>query len=262
MLLGKGGVPGARECLACLVALVLAAATAALINGVLEAETDIRMARLQRRVASLERIGAIRATGAAVGMLAVALALCAAFLPTLTAILLLSAVLAYAPLYTLCFKRRSPWGVMPGGIPGALPVLIGASAAGGGITGAPLLLFLVMLLWQPPHFWALALLHQDDYRQGGIPVLPLVRGEAYTKRCALLFIAMLLPAATALWFTGACSGRFALFSLCLGLSYLFGSYLCLVKGRFRLAVLLSILYLVGLLSGIVIDICGRISPLP
>lgn len=258
MVMAGRGMPGTIECLICLTALLLAAAAAAMINGVLDAKLDARMARLHRRVASLERLGAMRAVGAAGGMLVVASALSVMFLPRMTTALILLAIFSYTPLYTLWFKRRSPWGVIPGGISGALPVLVGSSAVTGAISSAPLILFLVMLLWQPPHFWALALKHQDDYRRAGIPTLPLVRGEAYTKACIFVFAALLLPASLALWLTGACSARFALSALCLGFLYLFSCYLYLVKKRrFQRAFQASILYLAGLLSAIIIDICSR-----
>lgn len=258
MVMAGGGMPEPKECLICLAALLLAAAAAAIINGVLDAKPDARMARLHKRVAALERVGAVRAVGAAVGMLAAASALGVMFLPTLTTALILAAVISYTPLYTLWFKRRSPWGVVPGGIPGALPVLVGASAVSGTISSAPLILFLVMLLWQPPHFWVLALKYQDDYRRAGIPTLPLVRGKAYTKVCIFVFAALLLPASSALWFTGACSARFVLSALCLDVLYLLSCYLYLVKKRrFQRGFQASILYLVGLLSAVIIDICSR-----
>lgn len=258
MVLAGRGMPGTKECLICLTALLLAAAAAAMINGVLDAKPDARMARLHRRVASLERIGAQRTMVAAAGMLVAASTLSVMFLPRLTTALILLAIFFYTPLYTLWFKRRSPWGVVPGGIPGALPVLVGSSAVTGTISSAPLILFLVMLLWQPPHFWALALRHRHDYRRAGIPTLPLVRGEAYTKACIFVFAALLLPASLALWVTGACSARFALSAVCLGVLYLFSCYLYMVKKRrFQRAFQASILYLLGLLSAVIIDICVR-----
>lgn len=258
MVLAGRGMPGTKECLICLTALLLAAAAAAMINGVLDATLDARMARLHRRVAALERIGAQRAMVAAAGMLFAASTLSVMFLPRLTTALILLAIFFYTPLYTLWFKRRSPWGVVPGGIPGALPVLVGSSAVTGAISGASLILFLVMLLWQPPHFWALALKHQDDYRRAGIPTLPLIRGEACTKACIFVFTALLLPASLALWFTGACSARFAISAACLGFFYLFSCYLYLAKKRrFQRAFQASILYLLGLLSAVIIDICVR-----
>ena len=258
MVMAAKGMPGAEECLVCLTALILAAAAAAVFNGVLEAAPDTRMVRLGRRVAALERIGMRQATAAAAGMLVAALALSVICLPRLPTALMLLAVFSYTPLYTLWFKRRSPWGVMAGGIPGALPVLVGFSAVSGTITGAPLILFLVMLLWQPPHFWTLALGHHDDYRRSGVPALPLVRGEAFTRACIFAFNLLLLPASAALWLADACSGRFALAALGLGMCYLRSCYLELIKNRrFQRAFHSSIFYLLGLLVAVIIDICAR-----
>src|SRR6185369_6728732 len=126
----------------------------------------------------------------------------------LTLILLAAACSSYLLLYTLWLKRRSSWGVLAGAIPGALPPLIGAAAVTGRVAALPLLLGMVIVIWQFPHFWFLALQYSDQYRQAGIPVLPLTHGIKLTKRLTLLSSAALLPATLAFSLLGPVSPGF------------------------------------------------------
>lgn len=258
MVLAARGTPAPRTTLVCLVALVLTAGGAALLNVLLEAASDARMARLGRRNAALSQVGTGTTLVAAGGALALGLALDFTLLPPLTGLLTLAAIIAYAVVYTLWLKRRSPYGAVPGGIPGALPVLIGYSAVAATIGFDGVLLFLVMLLWQPPHFWTLALHYREDYRRAGIPALPAVRGVTYTTIMIFLYATALVPASLALWAFGCCSVRFAAVALLLGLAFLGACFRYLVAtSRYRHAFAASLLYLVALLTAIIVDLVGR-----
>ncbi|HEX9023394.1 MAG TPA: UbiA family prenyltransferase, partial [Geobacteraceae bacterium] len=178
------------------------------------------------------------------------------YLNSLTLTLVLAAVLSYGLLYTLCLKRRSPWGAVMGGIPGALPVLVGYAAVANCVRIDGIILFAVMLLWQPPHFWALALEYSDDYRAASIPVLPVTHGKRFTAIFTLIFAASLVPASLLLWFSGFCSARYACAALIAGVAFLASCYLFIVrKERYALAFNASIIYLTLLFAAIIGDIC-------
>lgn len=115
--------------------------------------------------------------------------------------LTVAAVLSYAVWYTLYLKRRGPFGAIVGGLPGALPVLIGAYALSERFAPDIWLLFAFMMLWQPAHFWALTLKIQAEYHKGGVPVLPLVYGDSYTRLYILIYGLSLPPLALAIGLT-------------------------------------------------------------
>jgi protoheme IX farnesyltransferase len=100
----------------------------------------------------------------------------------------------YVLVYTMWLKRRTPQNIVIGGAAGALPPVIGWAAATGGIGLEPLVLFLIVFLWTPPHFWALALNRSDEYARAGVPMLPVVAGRTATKRQILLYSLLLVPA--------------------------------------------------------------------
>src|SRR5690606_11808202 len=101
----------------------------------------------------------------------------------------------YVFVYTLWLKRRTPQNIVIGGAAGAFPPMIGWAAVTGGLDVAPLVLFAIIFLWTPPHFWALALFRTDDYARAGVPMLPVVAGAETTRRQMLLYTLLLLPLA-------------------------------------------------------------------
>lgn len=254
MALAGHALPDPRSGAACLLAIAMAAAGAAMLNGLLDADLDRHMLRLALRRAALDTAGKGLVLGVALGLIAGALLVAAVFLNGLTALLLLAALLSYLMLYTLWLKRRSPWGVIPGGIPGALPVLIGSSAVSGTIHGAPLMLFLIMILWQPPHFWFLALNCREQYQRAGIPVLPLTHGVRPTKWFILLYACALIPSSMALWLFGFCSPRFAAAAVLLGSAFLLICLRSLYQDpSSKTGFNASLAYLAGLLLAIIAD---------
>ena len=174
------------------------------------------------------------------------------------AMLTLACILAaagYTVLYTLVWKRRSPYGTIPGAVPGALPVLIGYAAVNPRLGMDGVLLFLILVLWQPPHFWALALRHQAEYRAAGIPVLPVSFCEPYTKALIFLYAAALLPLSLSLWALGYLSARFGWAAFLLGAGFLAVFYRDTVATRrFGRAFAASIVYLTLLLLSILADV--------
>ncbi|MXP24495.1 protoheme IX farnesyltransferase [Altererythrobacter indicus] len=120
----------------------------------------------------------------------------------LAATILALSILYYAVVYTIWLKPRTPQNIVIGGGAGAFPPLIGWIAVTGHITAMPILLFAIIFIWTPPHFWALALFVQTDYAKVGIPMLPVVAGEAVTRRQILFYSIALLPVSLAPWWIG------------------------------------------------------------
>lgn len=151
------------------------------LNQYQERHIDIKMARTQKRPLPSGRLTPKQALVFALIYLAIGFALC--FYVSLKVGLLGAAtVVLYNFFYTLFWKRRSPFGAIPGAIPGAMPFAIGYTAASGIVFDlVNIYFFLIMFFWQMPHFWALALRYQEDYRAGGIPVLPAERGQRVTE---------------------------------------------------------------------------------
>ena len=263
MVLGGRGWPDGKTGFICLCALFLSAAGSAIINGVLDAPLDIRMARLMKRSAALEAVGRKRALLIAIAGIGMALFIALHFFGPLVSLLIVAAVISYTLFYTLHFKRRSPWGAVPGGIPGALPVLIGYAAVAGTIRLDGIILFVLMILWQPPHFWSLVLGYRDDYERAGLPILPAVHGGRFTGILIFIYATALIPASLSLWLFGYCSVYYGFAALACGIAFL-GACCQLLKDTRRgpMVFSASILYFMLLFSAIVIDICfiqGRLS---
>lgn len=205
-----------------LLCLAMAAGGAAMANGLLERGSDRKMARLTRRNRALEIAGNGLVLGMTMLLIGGALAIAAAFFNLLTLLLLAAAFSGYIFVYTGWLKRRTPWSVLAGGIPGALPPLIGAAAVSGSVPAATLLLGVLIYLWQLPHFLFLALQFRNQYGMAGIPVLPLVHGERPASILTLACALATVPGATAFSLaaghppsvTAALAGAASLFSLC------------------------------------------------
>lgn len=258
MVLAAKGLPPPGAVLVCLSCILLAAAGSAVVNGLLDADRDARMRRLDARVAALGRVGRKEALAFSLALIAGSLALSLRYLNGAATLLLAGAVGSYTVLYTLFLKRRSPYGTVPGGIPGALPVLIGYAAVEPRLGADGILLFLLMLLWQPPHFWALALKHQEDYRSAGFPVMPVALGETYTKILIFAYAAALIPLSLGLWWMGYGSWGYASAAIVLGGFFLSSCYRNLVaKPRFGRAFGASILYILGILVAVILDVTFR-----
>ena len=261
MVLAGRGLPAAGRGVLCLACILMAASGSAVINGLLDAGIDSHMRRVAARAEALVKVGQRGALVFSLALIAASLAVSGLFLNATATMLLLGAVAGYTLLYTLFLKRRSPYGTVPGGIPGALPVLIGYAAVEPHIGADGFLLFLLMLLWQPPHFWTLALQCQDEYRSAGIPVLPVALGEPYTKILVFLYAAALLPLSLCLWWLGYCSPYFAAAALVLGAGFLYSCYRNIVASRrFGKAFGASIIYILGLLLAVIVDISIRQGP--
>jgi protoheme IX farnesyltransferase len=202
MVVGAAGMPPLRLVAATMAGLALACGGASALNHVLDADIDQLMGKRTRsRPVAAGRIPAAYALEFGLALSALSFVLLAGVVNTLTALLALVGNLFYVLVYTRYLKRSTPQNIVIGGAAGAIPPLVGWAAATGSLTLPALVLFLVVFLWTPPHFWALALLIKRDYAAAGVPMLPVVRGERETARQIVLYTAALVAftLAPALW---------------------------------------------------------------
>jgi protoheme IX farnesyltransferase len=202
MLVGARGVPGPGLIIATMAGLALACGGASALNHVLDADIDRLMGKRTRsRPVAAGRIPAPYALEFGLALSALSFVLLAGVVNPLTAQLALVGNLFYVLVYTRLLKRSTPQNIVIGGAAGAVPPLVGWAAATGSLTLPALVLFAVVFLWTPPHFWALALLIKRDYAAAGVPMLPVVRGEDETARQIVLYTAALVAftLAPALW---------------------------------------------------------------
>lgn len=258
MVAAERGIPSLFNIFLGISALLLSAGGSAIINNVLDKSIDKDMERLNKRVEALETLGNRNAVILSSAMIVISLVISAVFFNFLNMALIVTAILSYTLLYTLFLKRSSPFGTILGGIPGALPVLIGYTVITNGIGLDAVVLFVFMMLWQPPHFWALAQKYKKDYEQAKIPVLPVVFGTEYTNILILIYTFSLLPLTLILWLIGLNTVYFAMFAI---LSGLYFDYV-VVKSVYRnqgygKAFAVSILYMLAIMLSLIIDIAVK-----
>lgn len=192
--LASGGLPEPSTLVFTLAGTALATSSAAVFNNVLDRDLDALMARTANRPLPAGRLGPSDAVVFASTLGSAALIILGLLVNPLSALLALVGMAAYVGIYTAWLKRTSPLCTVVGGVPGAIPPVIGWVGAAGQLEPGAIVLFVVLFLWQPPHFWALALYKQTDYRRAGFKVLPVVHGNRVTQRQILLYTLLLLPA--------------------------------------------------------------------
>lgn len=197
MVLAERGWPSTWLVVATLIGGMLAAASANSMNQYADRDIDVRMRRTSRRPLPAGTVSPAHAAvfGLILGTVSVAwMALTVNFL---AALLSLGAIGFYVVIYTYLLKRSTSQNIVIGGAAGAAPTLIGWAAVTGDLASLePVFMFLIVFWWTPPHFWALALVLEDDYRAAGVPMLPVVRGVEETKRQILLWSIMLVALTT------------------------------------------------------------------
>jgi protoheme IX farnesyltransferase len=191
LAIGDGPVPW-QQAAAGLAGIAAAAAAGAVFNHAVEGRTDAVMERTRRRPLPSGRVDAPQALAFGGMLVLVSMALLVGFTNLLTALLTLASMVGYAVIYTVYLKRRTPQNVVWGGAAGAAPPLLGWCAITGSIDAEPLLLFLIIFTWTPPHFWALAIRRREDYARAGMPMLPVTHGVAFTKQQILIYTVMLM----------------------------------------------------------------------
>jgi protoheme IX farnesyltransferase len=192
MMLAAGGVPSGKVAVAVLVGGTLAAGGANTLNSVYDRDIDALMRRTSRRPAPLGLVST--PSGIVQGLVLTGLsALVLWWLANpLSALLAILAVLMYAVGYTMILKRRTSQNIVWGGAAGCMPVLIAWSATTNSLSWTPVILFLIIFFWTPPHYWPLAMKYRDDYAKAGIPMLPVVTSDAVVARSIIMYAWALL----------------------------------------------------------------------
>ena len=160
----------------------LASASAAAINHVVDQKADAQMNRTNKRPIPQGNLSSANVLLFAALLGVLAMVLLVVFVNVITAVLTFLSLIGYACVYTMYLKRATPQNIVIGGVAGAMPPVLGWAAITGEVTAEPLLLFLIVFIWTPPHFWALAILRRDDYAKVGIPMLP-VTHVTNTREC-------------------------------------------------------------------------------
>jgi len=223
MVLAEGGWPRTTLVLITLLGGTLAAGGANAINMVVDRDIDKLMPRTQSRPLVTGLLQPRQAMIFAVALEVLAFAVLWAWANFLSAVLALSATLFYVFVYTLWLKRTSTQNIVIGGAAGAVPVLVGWAAVQNNVTWTPVVLFVVMFLWTPPHFWALAIRYADDYRAANVPMLPAVASMQVTVHKMVLYTAFMVAGTLVLWPVGHLGWIYGIAAVVLGALFLWGT---------------------------------------
>lgn len=188
---------------ASLLCIAVGAGASGALNMWWDRDIDAAMARTRGRPIPQGRVGPEEALGLGLGLSILSVAMLAVVANILAAAILGFTIFFYAVIYSMWLKRATPQNIVIGGAAGAFPPMIAWAVATGGIGIEAILMFGVIFLWTPPHFWALALFRNGDYARVGVPMLPVVAGEAVTRRQIWLYTLALTPTPIALAFSSA-----------------------------------------------------------
>ena len=259
MVLAVPGVPDMGQALRMLLACLgiwLVAGAAAAFNCLIERAIDARMKRTAWRPTAQGQLSSNQA-------LAFSAALCAAgctvlwfFANPLTMWLTLATFVGYAIIYTVILKPLTPQNIVIGGASGAMPPVLGWAAMTGAVTAESLVLCLIIFLWTPPHFWALALYRVEDYRQSGLPMLPVTHGQKFTTLQIFLYTLVLLVACLLPYLIGMSGKLYLVVALVLSLGFMYYGWRllraysdALARQTFRF----SLVHLTGLFAALLLD---------
>ena len=194
MFLATPGFPPLLRFVVASIGIALVAFAAAALNCLVERTIDARMARTSWRATARGDISVLETVTLATLLGGAGLWLLHAFINDLTMWLTLGTFVGYTIIYTLILKPATPMNIVIGGASGAMPPVLGWAAMTGQVSAEPLVMFLIIFLWTPPHFWALACYRRDDYARSGLPMLPVTHGVAFTCQHILMYTVMLAGA--------------------------------------------------------------------
>jgi protoheme IX farnesyltransferase len=236
--------------------IALSAGSAAAINHLVDRRIDGLMARTCERPLPSGHLDVNQTLLFASVIGITGLTLLAVFANPLTAALTFFSLIGYAVVYTMFLKRATPQNIVIGGAAGAAPPLLGWTAVTGQIDTGALLLFLIIFVWTPPHFWALAIHRRHEYAKADVPMLPVTHGVAFTRLHILLYTIMLFLVSLLPFLTGMSGWLYLLAAVMLGGRFLWSTAMLYLRADDRLAMPIfgySIVYLFGLFSALMID---------
>ena len=260
MFLAAQGIPSLKTLAFVSLGGALGAGGANAINHFLDQDIDSIMSRTVRRPVASQRIPPISALVFGLGLNVGAFFVLTYWVNLLAACLTLSATLFYVLVYTGWLKRNTPQNIVIGGAAGSIPPMVGWAAVTGSLELPALYMFAIIFFWTPPHFWALALMIQDDYQEAGVPMLPVVAGEERTTQNIFIY-SLALVALTLLFSASDAVGLIYLFSAAvLGITFIALAWKLRVDYSIRRAKFLylySLLYLALLFSVMLADAVYR-----
>ena len=202
MMLSVPGWPGVVALIFGTLGIGMAASSGAVVNHVLDARIDINMSRTKSRPLPQGKLSETEALAFATTLCIVSMPMLWFIVNPLTAILTFGSLIGYAVIYTVYLKRATPQNIVIGGAAGATPPLLGWVAVTGEIHSDAILLFLIIFVWTPPHFWALAIAKKDEYAKVGIPMLPVTHGNEVTRKYILFYTTLLVLVTVLPYMTG------------------------------------------------------------
>ena len=239
-------------------AIAVGAGAAGALNMWYDADIDALMSRTSKRPIPSGRVTPGEALGFGLVLSALSVMTLGVLVGWLAGSLLAFTIFFYVVIYTIWLKRSTPQNIVIGGAAGALPPVIGWAAATGAVAIESLILFLIIFLWTPPHFWALALFKTGDYAAAGIPMMPNVAGQASTRRQIFVYSLLLAPVGVLPWAFGFASGFYGIVSAALGAGFIWQAWkvLAVPDKEMRPAKALfaySILYLFAIFAMLLAD---------
>lgn len=236
----------------------LAAASAQTLNCIYDRDIDYTMERTRHRPIPSGRVQTKDALLFAIALAILSFTLLTIFANLLAALLTMSGIVFYMLIYTHLLKRHTPINIVIGGAAGAIPALVGWAAVTGTLSWSAWMLFAIVFIWTPPHFWGLALMIKDDYAQVGIPMLPVVEGEVETTRQIWIYTLILVPSTLLLIYPLGTAGIvYGMIALALGGKFIQKAWQLLQNPLdnmlARSVFKYSIIYMMLLCLGIVVD---------
>ena len=220
MFLADPGWPGVMPVAFGTLGIAMASSSAAVFNHVLDHRTDILMMRTRGRPLPQGKLTEKSALMFASSLCVMSMIILWYLVNPLTAVLTFVSLIGYAVIYTVWLKRATPQNIVIGGAAGAAPPILGWTAVTNQVTSEPLLLFLIVFVWTPPHFWALAIARLEEYRKVEIPMLPVTHGVPYTRLNILLYSILLLLVTIMPYLIGMSGLIYLLAALGLGVVFL------------------------------------------
>lgn len=256
MFLAVPGLPPLQESLWGAIGIGLAAASAAALNHFYDREADGKMGRTEGRPLPQSLIEPRQANIFAVAVGAISMVILTFLVNPLTAVLTFVSLIGYAVIYTRYLKRVTTQNIVIGGAAGAAPPVLGWCAVTGAVHPHSLLLFLLIFIWTPPHFWPLALAKKDEYRLADMPMLPVIYGDEITKQHILGYTVLLMIVSLMPYLTGMSGLIYLVTALLLGGGFLYFAIRLKLASDNRLAMPTfgySLLYLGGIFSALLVD---------